>query len=183
MLDKLKQAEQARKDEIAQIREANCKRSQDVLMNLQAAGRIRVVGPDGQQVKMPEEERQQRIEEAQAGIVANCVCRTSRGQQSRASPTRAASESWLTLTCARQPDQRSHSTRDAIASIRVEARITVRAEPASVDFGHPEPFEFGRASAYRSACHLPIRPGCNAAQMIGAAIVARSASRTSSPTS
>jgi hypothetical protein len=73
MLDKLKQAEEARKSEIAQIREANCKRSQDVLMNLQAAGRIRVRGPDGQEVKMPEEERQQRISEAQAGIVANCV--------------------------------------------------------------------------------------------------------------
>jgi hypothetical protein len=73
MLDKLKQADQARKDEIAQIRDANCKRSQDVLMNLSASGRIRVKGPDGQEVKMPEEERQARIAEAQAGIVANCT--------------------------------------------------------------------------------------------------------------
>ena len=73
MLDKLKAADQARKDEIAQIREANCKRSQDVLTNLSMSGRIRVKGPDGQEVRMPEEERQVRIAEAQAGIVANCA--------------------------------------------------------------------------------------------------------------
>jgi hypothetical protein len=73
MLDKLKQADEARKAEIATIREANCKRSQDVLTNLMASGRIRVRGPDGEEVKMPEEERQARIAEAQAGIVTNCT--------------------------------------------------------------------------------------------------------------
>ncbi len=73
MLDKLKAADQARKNEIAQIREANCARSQDVLTNLSMSGRIRVKGPDGEEVKMPEEERQVRITEAQAGIVANCA--------------------------------------------------------------------------------------------------------------
>lgn len=73
MLDKLKAADQARKDEIATIREANCKRSQDVLMNLSASGRIRVKGADGEEVRMTEEERQDRIAEAQAGIVANCA--------------------------------------------------------------------------------------------------------------
>jgi hypothetical protein len=73
MLDKLKAADQARKDEIAQIREANCKRSQDVLTNLSMTGRIRVKGPDGEEVRMSEEERQVRIAEAQAGIVANCT--------------------------------------------------------------------------------------------------------------
>jgi hypothetical protein len=73
MLDDLKKAETARKDEIARIREANCTRSKDVLDKLSTAGRIRVKGPDGQEVKMPEEERQARIEEAQRGIVANCT--------------------------------------------------------------------------------------------------------------
>ncbi|HEY6599616.1 MAG TPA: DUF4124 domain-containing protein [Pseudomonadales bacterium] len=73
MLDKLKQADEARKAEIATIREANCKRSQDVLTNLMASGRIRVRGPDGGEVKMPEDERQARIAEAQAGIVTNCT--------------------------------------------------------------------------------------------------------------
>ena len=72
MLDKLKQADQARKDEIAQIRAANCQRSQDVLANLSSSGRIRVKGPDGEEVKMPEDERQTRIAEAQQGIIANC---------------------------------------------------------------------------------------------------------------
>jgi len=73
MLDDLKKAETARKEEIARIREANCTRSKDVLDKLSTAGRIRVKGPDGQEVKMPEEERQARIEEAQRGIVANCT--------------------------------------------------------------------------------------------------------------
>ena len=66
------QYDQARKDEIAQIRAANCKRSQDVLANLSSSGRIRVKGPDGQEVKMPEEERQTRIAEAQQGVITNC---------------------------------------------------------------------------------------------------------------
>ncbi len=73
MLDDLKKAEQARKDEIARIREANCTRAKGVLERLSSAGRIRVKGPDGQETKMPEEERQARIEEAQRGIVANCA--------------------------------------------------------------------------------------------------------------
>jgi len=72
MLDQLQQAEKARRDEIARIREANCTRSREVLERLSVAGRIRVNDPDGQQRVMPEEERQQRIAEAQQGIVTNC---------------------------------------------------------------------------------------------------------------
>jgi hypothetical protein len=72
MLDDLKKADQARKDEIARIREANCTRSRDVLEKLSAYGHLRVTGTDGQQRKMPEDEREQRIEEAQKGIVTNC---------------------------------------------------------------------------------------------------------------
>ncbi len=72
MLDNLKATETARREEIARIREANCTRSKDVLDRLSSAGRIRVKGPDGTEVKMPEEERQARIEEAQRGVVANC---------------------------------------------------------------------------------------------------------------
>jgi hypothetical protein len=72
MLDNLKKTETARKEEIGRIREANCTRSKDVLERLSSAGRIRVKGTDGQEVKMPEEERQARIEEAQRGVVANC---------------------------------------------------------------------------------------------------------------
>jgi len=72
MLDNLKKAEQARQAEITQIRDANCTRSKEVLERLSSAGRIRVKGPDGQETKMPEEERQARIDEAQKGVVANC---------------------------------------------------------------------------------------------------------------
>jgi len=72
MLDDLKKADQARKDEIARIRDANCTRSRDVLEKLSSYGHLRVTGPDGQQRKMPEDEREQRIEEAQKGIVTNC---------------------------------------------------------------------------------------------------------------
>jgi len=73
MLDNLKKAEQARRDEIARIHEANCERSKQVLERLSSAGRIRVTGSDGQETKMTEVERQSRIEQAQKGIVENCT--------------------------------------------------------------------------------------------------------------
>jgi hypothetical protein len=72
MLDDLKKADQARRDEIARIREANCTRSREVLEKLSTYGHLRVTEPDGQQRKMPEEEREQRIADAQRGIVTNC---------------------------------------------------------------------------------------------------------------
>lgn len=72
MLDDLKKADQARKDEIARIRDANCTRSREVLEKLSSYGHLRVTGPDGEQRKMPEDEREARILEAQKGIVANC---------------------------------------------------------------------------------------------------------------
>jgi Domain of unknown function (DUF4124) len=73
MLDELKKADQARRDEIARIREANCTRSREVLERLSYSGRIRVTDPDGQERAMPEDERESRIEEAQRGIVTNCT--------------------------------------------------------------------------------------------------------------
>ncbi len=73
MLDQLRQAEQARKDEIAKIRAANCERSRGVLERLSTRGRIRVRNDDsGDERAMPDDERQRRIHEAQQGIVANC---------------------------------------------------------------------------------------------------------------
>jgi Domain of unknown function (DUF4124) len=73
MLDQLRKTEQGRREEIARIRQANCTRSRDVLERLSVSGRVRVNDPDGQQRVMPEEERQQRIAEAQQGIVTNCT--------------------------------------------------------------------------------------------------------------
>jgi hypothetical protein len=72
MLDDLKKADQARKDEIARIRAANCTRSREVLERLSVHGRIKVTDPDGEVRAMPEEERESRIAEAQQGIVTNC---------------------------------------------------------------------------------------------------------------
>jgi hypothetical protein len=72
MLDELNKKEKARRDEIARIRQDNCKRSRQVLERLSVAGRVRVNDPDGTQRMMPEDERQQRIAEAQKGIVTNC---------------------------------------------------------------------------------------------------------------
>ncbi len=72
MLDDLKKADQARRDEIARIRDANCTRSREVLERLSVHGRIKVTDPDGQVRAMPEDERESRIAEAQQGIVTNC---------------------------------------------------------------------------------------------------------------
>jgi hypothetical protein len=72
MLEQLRQVEEARRTELAKIREANCAKSRDVLSRLSAQGRIRIKEESGEERAMPEDERQRRIREAQDGIVANC---------------------------------------------------------------------------------------------------------------
>jgi hypothetical protein len=72
MLEELQAKEQARQQEVAEIREQNCSKSRRVLSDLSAKERIRVRGDDGQERIMPENERQRRISEAQQGIVENC---------------------------------------------------------------------------------------------------------------
>jgi hypothetical protein len=69
----LEAAEQARRQEIAQLRQANCERARGVLERLSTGGRLRVRDAQGNEVAMSEEERQQRIAEAQRGVVENCV--------------------------------------------------------------------------------------------------------------
>jgi len=78
MLSELQAAEQERQAEIARVREANCQEARDVLQRLSSRGRIRVVGDDGQERMMPEEERQRRIDEAQRAVAANCAETASR---------------------------------------------------------------------------------------------------------
>ena len=73
MLEGLRAAERARQDEIAKIKEQNCQQSRDVLARLTLKNRIRVRGPDGEYTVMPEEERQERISEAQENIVRYCA--------------------------------------------------------------------------------------------------------------
>ena len=72
MLQELKAADDARKQELAKIRDANCERSKDVLDRLQSRGRIRVKDDDGTERIIGEDEREQRIQEAQDGVATNC---------------------------------------------------------------------------------------------------------------
>jgi hypothetical protein len=72
MLEELKAKEQARQQEVAEIREQNCSKSRRVLSDLSAKERIRVRDDNGQERIMPEDERQRRISDAQKGIVENC---------------------------------------------------------------------------------------------------------------
>lgn len=78
LLSELQAAEQARQEEVARIKEANCQQARAVLDRLTARGRIRIRGEDGQERMMSEEERQQRIDEAQRGIAANCASTAAR---------------------------------------------------------------------------------------------------------
>lgn len=73
MLEELQAKEQARQQEIAEIREENCQKSRTILSDLSAKERIRVRGNDGMERVMGEDERQRRISEAQQGIVQNCA--------------------------------------------------------------------------------------------------------------
>ncbi len=72
MLSRLQAAEQARQEELARVKQANCERARAVLERLSVHGRVRVRGEDGQERMMSEDERQQRISEAQQGVAANC---------------------------------------------------------------------------------------------------------------
>lgn len=78
MLDKLRAAETARQQEIANIRKANCEQAREQLHKLTSRGRIRVVGDDGVERVMPDEERRERIDEAQRAVAANCSATASR---------------------------------------------------------------------------------------------------------
>ena len=72
MLERLQAAEVERQAQVEQIRNDNCTRARQVLANLSSRGRIRVVGADGEERVLPEDERTSRIEEAQRGVASNC---------------------------------------------------------------------------------------------------------------
>lgn len=72
MLEQLQSAEQERQAQVEQIRNDNCDRARRVLANLSSRGRIRVVGDDGVERVLPEDERTNRIQEAQQGVATNC---------------------------------------------------------------------------------------------------------------
>lgn len=72
LLEELQAAEAARREEVAEARADNCRRARALLERLTTKSRIKVRGEDGQVQVLPEEERQQRITEAQQGIAVNC---------------------------------------------------------------------------------------------------------------
>lgn len=78
MLADLKAAEAERQRQISKVREANCQQARTMLDRLTATGRVRVVGEDGVERVMPEDERQQRIDESQRAVAANCAETASR---------------------------------------------------------------------------------------------------------
>lgn len=77
MLEELRAAEQERQRQVAKVRESNCQQARDLLERLTSKGRLRVA-EDGQERVMPEEERQQRIEQAQRAVAVNCTSTASR---------------------------------------------------------------------------------------------------------
>lgn len=72
MLKDLEAAEQTRQMEVAKIRASNCEKSRKVLENLTKTQRIRVTEGDGYQRIIGEDERQERISNAQQAIAMNC---------------------------------------------------------------------------------------------------------------
>ena len=71
-LQGLQATDQARRDELAAIRKANCDRARGVLQRLETYGRLRVRDANGNESAMTEEDREQRVTEAQQGVVENC---------------------------------------------------------------------------------------------------------------
>jgi hypothetical protein len=71
--EKLQGAKDAKQwAEIQKIRRQNCETANKNLVNLQRGGNIRYMDPDGKVIRLTEEERQKRIEEANADIKENC---------------------------------------------------------------------------------------------------------------
>ena len=71
MLLQLQQAEAERRQQVSNVRDANCKRAREVLERLSVNNRIRIQDGANSRV-LPEEERQQRIADAQSAMVENC---------------------------------------------------------------------------------------------------------------
>lgn len=72
-LDELKALQQQEEQQIAEIKRANCEKSQKVLERLKLKEHVRIRNPDGTERALGEDERQKRIEEAQLGIATNCT--------------------------------------------------------------------------------------------------------------
>lgn len=72
MLERLKEDEARRQEGIAEIRKSNCATSKRVLTQMQDTRRIRIRNDAGEEVAMTDEERSERIRQAQQSIAVNC---------------------------------------------------------------------------------------------------------------
>ena len=59
--------------EIQKIRRNNCETAHKNLVNLQRGGNVRYLGPNGEVIRLTDEERQKRIDEANSQITENCT--------------------------------------------------------------------------------------------------------------
>ncbi len=73
MLENLRSEEETRQSDLAEARETNCDKSRLILARLSTTSRIRVRADGGVERMMPEEERQERINKAQQGVVIYCT--------------------------------------------------------------------------------------------------------------
>ena len=58
--------------EIQKIRKKNCESAHQNLINLNRGGNVRYMGPNGEAIRLTEEERQKRIDETNQQIKENC---------------------------------------------------------------------------------------------------------------
>jgi len=58
--------------EIQKIRKKNCEAARQNVINLNRGGNVRYMGADGKVMRLTEEERQKRIDEANQQIKENC---------------------------------------------------------------------------------------------------------------
>ena len=72
MLDRLQADEAQRQENIAELRKSNCATSKRVLSQMQSRGRIRVRNDAGEETALSDDDRNERIRQAQESISVNC---------------------------------------------------------------------------------------------------------------
>ena len=65
-------AEEKHKEEVASIRKQNCETARKNLANLRRGGNNAYMTPEGEVVRLTDDERAKRIEDAKQGIKDNC---------------------------------------------------------------------------------------------------------------
>jgi hypothetical protein len=72
-LEDLQRQEQQRQEDLVKLKAENCVKARALLEKLTINNRIRLRKPDGTEVALGEDERQQRITATQEDVVVNCV--------------------------------------------------------------------------------------------------------------